>query len=92
MPFIMSTSTGTDTSQHEQVSLSSGSVASIPPNLHPKQLSVSLPLTPHTTMHMQVMALQTSSMVFLTTTDPSNSSSLSALGSFVYSMPNVCLL
>ena len=62
----------------------------IEPSLKPQQLSVPLPLSPHTTLHMQVTALDTSTMVFLATSDPSNSSSLSALGSFVYSMPNVC--
>ena len=35
------------------------------------------------------MALTTSTLVFITTTDPSTTSSLSALGSFVYSIPNV---
>ncbi|KAF6217622.1 hypothetical protein HO133_006724 [Letharia lupina] len=58
------------------------------PTLHPQQLSVPLPLSPHTTLHVQITPLQTSTMVFLTTTDPSSTSSLSALGSFVYSMPN----
>ncbi|KAM0798819.1 hypothetical protein BDR22DRAFT_791515, partial [Usnea florida] len=40
------------------------------------------------TLHIQITSLEKSTMVFLTTTDPASSSSLSALGSFVYSMPN----
>ncbi|MCJ1231236.1 hypothetical protein MMC12_007913 [Toensbergia leucococca] len=55
---------------------------------HPKQLSLPLPLSPHTTLHIQITRLETSLLVFLTTTDPSNSAYLSALGSFVYAMPN----
>ncbi|KAL6720497.1 hypothetical protein ACLMJK_002421 [Lecanora helva] len=60
----------------------------ITPSLFPRQLSSPLLLTPHTTLHTQVTALQTSILVFLTATDPSHTSSLSALGSFVYAMPN----
>lgn len=62
--------------------------ASPSPILHPKQLAIPLPLTPHTTLHMQITTLDTSNLIFLTSTDPSSSASLSALGSFVYAMPN----
>ncbi|KAL8756976.1 MAG: hypothetical protein Q9199_002566 [Rusavskia elegans] len=58
------------------------------PTLHPKQLAIPLPLTPHTTLHMQITTLDTSNLIFLTSTDPSSSGSQSALGSFVYAMPN----
>ena len=61
----------------------------VSPSLHPKHLFLPLPLSPHTTLHLQITALTTSTLVFITTTDPSTTSSLSALGSFVYSMPNV---
>lgn len=55
----------------------------------PKQLSIPLPLSAHTTLHIQTTCLETSSLTFLTTTDPSTAGSLSSLGSFVYAMPNV---
>ncbi|KAL8847010.1 MAG: hypothetical protein Q9221_007923 [Calogaya cf. arnoldii] len=58
------------------------------PTLHPKSLANPLPLTPHTTLHMQITTLETSNLIYLTSTDPSSSGSLSALGSFVYAMPN----
>ncbi len=58
------------------------------PTLHPKQLAIPLPLTPHTTLHVQITTLDTSNLIFVTSTDPSSSGSLSALGSFVYAMPN----
>lgn len=58
------------------------------PTLHPKQLAVPLPLTPHTILHIQITTLDTSNLIFLTSTDPSTSGSLSTLGSFVYAMPN----
>ncbi|MCJ1358994.1 MAG: hypothetical protein MMC33_008994 [Icmadophila ericetorum] len=59
-----------------------------PPSLHPKHIAIPLRLTPHTTLHIQLTQLETSNLIFLTTTDPSNSNALSALGSFVYAMPN----
>lgn len=64
-------------------------VVSIQPSLHPKQMSFPLPLTPHTTLHVQTTRLETSSLIFLTASDPSNSTSTSSLGSFIYAMPNV---
>ncbi|KAL8770984.1 MAG: hypothetical protein Q9209_003403 [Squamulea sp. 1 TL-2023] len=67
---------------------STSSETSPSPTLHPKQVAIPLPLTPHTTLHLQITALETSNLIFLTSTDPSSSGSLSALGSFVYAMPN----
>lgn len=89
-PLIMSSSAVGRGQQQESARPATNS-SSISASLHPQQLSVPLPLTPHTTLHMQITPLETSTMVFLTTTDQPSSSSLSALGSFVYSMPNVCL-
>ncbi|SLM38264.1 hypothetical protein LPUS_08420 [Lasallia pustulata] len=63
-------------------------LTSIEPSLHPKQMSFPLPLTPHTTLHVQATRLSTSSLIFLTTTDPSHSPATSSLGSFIYAMPN----
>lgn len=60
------------------------------PKLRPKALARPLPLSPHTTLHIQTTSLATSNLIFLTTTTtPEATSSLSALGSFVYAMPNV---
>ncbi|KAL9605566.1 MAG: hypothetical protein Q9179_001224 [Wetmoreana sp. 5 TL-2023] len=58
------------------------------PTLHPKQLAIPFPSIPHTTLHLQITRLETSNMIFMTSTDPSSRGSLSALGSFVYAMPN----
>ena len=60
-------------------------------SLHEKYLALPLPLSPHTTLHVRITALRTSNMIFLTTTDFSPSSSSSALGSFIYAMPNVSM-
>ena len=59
------------------------------PTLHLVQLAVPFPFSPHVTLHLQITRLETSTLIFLTSTDPSTSSSLSPLGSFVYAMPNV---
>lgn len=59
------------------------------PTLHPTHLAIPLPFSPHTTLHLQITRLETSNLIFLTSTDPSTSGSLSSLGSFVYAMPNV---
>lgn len=88
MPLIMSSPTS---HANRQPQSPAPPARPISPSIHPQQRSIPLPLTPHTTLHMQITSLEISTMIFLTTTDPSNSSSLSALGSFVYSMPNVCL-
>ncbi|KAL8995411.1 MAG: hypothetical protein Q9169_004856 [Polycauliona sp. 2 TL-2023] len=58
------------------------------PLLQPREFVIPLPLTLHTTLHLQITTLDTSNLIFLTSTDPSSSGSLSALGSFVYAMPN----
>jgi hypothetical protein len=54
-----------------------------------KQLSVPLPLSPHTNLHIQITHSGSSTLAFLTTTDSLNPASLSSLGSLVYAMPNV---
>ena len=61
------------------------------PTIRPQAVSVALPHIIHTTLHIQVTRFGTSNMVFITTSDPSSSLSSSALGSFVYAMPNVCI-
>lgn len=58
----------------------------------PNDFSFPLRLSPHTTLHIQLTSLATSTLIFLTTKSPANPSSVSALGSFVYAMPNVSLL
>lgn len=60
------------------------------PTTRPKHLSIPLPLSPHTKLHIQITHRGSSILAFLTTTDPSNTASLAPLGSFVYAMPNVC--
>ena len=62
---------------------------SIQPTLHPQHQSFPLPLTPHTTLHLQTTRLSTSTLIFLTTTDPSTPPSTAPLGSFIYAIPNV---
>ena len=61
----------------------------LPPSVHAKYIALPLPLSPHTTFHIRITHLETSNMIFLTTTDYSASAGTSALGSFVYAMPNV---
>jgi len=61
----------------------------LPPSIHSKYIALPLPLSPHTTLHIRITRLETSNMIFLTITDYSASSTTSALGSFVYAMPNV---
>ncbi len=57
---------------------------------HPT-LTRSLPLqkTPHTTIHLSITVLATSTLVFLTSKTPADPPSSSALGSLVYALPNV---
>ncbi|MCJ1456885.1 hypothetical protein MMC28_007251 [Mycoblastus sanguinarius] len=81
----MSTPPEPGTSQPPPINATANTIS---PTIHPQQRSVPLPLSPHTTLHLQITPLATTTMVFLTTTDPSTSSSLSSMGSFVYSMPN----
>lgn len=61
------------------------------PMAKPKHLSVPLPLSPHTNLHIQINQHGSSILAFITTTDLSSTGSLSPLGSFVYAMPNVCI-
>ena len=90
MPLVMPASLdAVSPEQSPPESTAAASASSPSPTLHLQQLSVPLPLSPHTTLHIQITSLEKSTMVFLTTTDPASSSSLSALGSFVYSIPNV---
>ncbi|MCJ1249103.1 hypothetical protein MMC30_006326 [Trapelia coarctata] len=60
----------------------------LPPSVHSKYIALPLPLSPHTTLRIRITRLKTSNMIFVTTTDYSASSTTSALGSFVYAMPN----
>ena len=55
----------------------------------PKNISFPLRLSPHKILQMQLTAMATSTLIFLTTNSPSNPSSICALGSLVYAMPNV---
>ena len=52
-------------------------------------LALPLQLTPHTTLHIQLTSHATCTIIFITTSDPSASSLLSAMGSFIYAIPNV---
>lgn len=67
-------------------------MSAVTPVSLPKQLSIPLPLSAHTTLHVQITCLENSTLTLLTTTDPSTAGSLSFLGSFVYAMPNVRLV
>ena len=90
MPLLMPVSLNAPSSAQSPSEIIAAAGTSSPsPPLQPQQLSVPLPLSPHTTLHIQITPLEKSTIVFLTTTYPSSSSSLSALGSFVYSIPNV---
>jgi hypothetical protein len=49
-----------------------------------------LPRTPDTIVHVLLTAMATSTMVFLSTTNPGDGgSSVKPMGSFVYAMPDV---
>ena len=56
-----------------------------------KTVSLALPLqlTPHTTLHIQLTRHAACTVVYSTTSGPSTTSSLSALGSFIFALPNV---
>ncbi|KAF3392312.1 hypothetical protein DPV78_010741 [Talaromyces pinophilus] len=59
------------------------------PSLKPIELSFPLPKTPHTTVHIHLTPMKTSTMVFLSTTTPGDSgSTMKPMGSFVYAMPD----
>ena len=63
------------------------------PSLKPMELSFPLPKAPHTMLHAHLTFLTTSTILFLTTaTVGEATSSLAPMGSFVYAMPDVCLL
>ncbi|MCJ1439189.1 hypothetical protein MMC27_008580 [Xylographa pallens] len=68
--------------------LESQGVQLLPSSNPAKHIALSLPRSPHTTLHIRLTRLETSTLVFLTTTDYATSASSSALGSFVYAMPN----
>ncbi|MCJ1294795.1 hypothetical protein MMC34_006353 [Xylographa carneopallida] len=69
-------------------SLESQGVQLLPPSTPAKHIALPLPRSPHTTLHIRLTRLETSNLIFLTATDHATSSSSSALGSFVYAMPN----
>ncbi|MCJ1314993.1 hypothetical protein MMC15_000307 [Xylographa vitiligo] len=68
--------------------LESQGVQLLPSSNPAKHIALPLPRSPHTTLHIRLTRLETSNLIFLTTTDHATSSSSSALGSFVYAMPN----
>ncbi len=66
----------------------------ISPALTPLEIALRLPASPHTTIHMHLTLLGTTILLFLTSTSTdalsdSSAGGLSALGSFVYAMPDV---
>jgi hypothetical protein len=76
----------------------------MPPPTQPKPQTATFPhpLHPHTTLHASVTALGTSYLIFLTTTSPATDGTngdtsgvpvvagpVSALGSFIYGIPDV---
>jgi hypothetical protein len=64
----------------------------MPPSFKPLELSFPLPKAPHALLRVHLTFLGTATTLFLTTTAVDESSStLSALGSFVYAMPDVSL-
>ena len=73
------------------MSLSSAPADSPPGNSstssEPTHLNVPLSLSPHTTLQILIHTHLATPLIFLTTTTPA-SSSTSALGSFVYALPN----
>lgn len=77
------------TTLHITISLPPLKMTAVAPTSSTKQLSIPLLLSAYTTLHIQTTCLETSTLTFLTTTDPSTAGSLSSLGSFVYAMPNV---
>jgi hypothetical protein len=57
-----------------------------------KHRALHLSFLPHATLHIRVTPLAKSTLVFLTSTDSATAAAASALGSFVYAMPNVCFI
>ncbi|OXV05578.1 hypothetical protein Egran_06654 [Elaphomyces granulatus] len=69
------------------------SAENIQPSLEPLEISLPLPKSPHTTLHIHLTFLATSVMVFICTTVPGDSGAgeggaLNSMGSFVYAMPD----
>jgi hypothetical protein len=70
------------------------SAENIQPSLEPLEISLPLPKSPHTTLHIHLTFLATSVMVFICTTVPGDSGAgeggaLNSMGSFIYAMPDV---
>lgn len=55
----------------------------------PLQLAFPLPKAPDTTVHAHLTINPTSILLFLSTTQQGDASSLASLGSFVYALPDV---
>ena len=87
MPGPLAAAVGSAQLPEEQVS-NDESFLTVPA---PTERSIPLRLSPNTTLHIQLTILATSTLILLTTRSQSSSSSNSALGSFVYAMPNVPL-
>jgi len=65
-------------------------VERVEPSVKPMEISLPLPRVPHTTLHIHLTFLATSTMVFLATTTPGDGAgTLKPMGSFVYAMPDV---
>lgn len=63
------------------------------PRTKPLEISLPLPKSLHTTAHIHLTFLDTSAMVFLTTTTPGDSAGCARpMGSFVYAMPDVRII
>jgi len=56
----------------------------------PIQLALPLPHAPHSLIHIHLTILKNSLLLFLTTSSTDSGSTLAAMGSLVYAMPNVC--
>ena len=60
------------------------------PHITPQEISLPLPKSLYTTAHIHLTFLDTSVMVFLTTTTLGDSAgTIKPMGSFVYAMPDV---
>lgn len=66
-------------------------VKQICPHIKPEEISFPLPKSLYTTAHIHLTFLDTSVMVFLTTTTVGGNSagSVKPMGSFIYAMPDV---
>lgn len=58
----------------------------------PVEFSFTFPKIPYKRVHVHLTLLSAAIMVFLTTTNVNEGNATSALGSFVYAMPDVCTL